>query len=174
MGLVFQKFLLFTGTSESSIPESPEEHHFTHLKQQPHYEVHQRPNFMYGGGQFWNQHHHIYPVSQQYPLLQHPPQQMWPTQQQKVTFRSTSHHDIIEDNEYEVPFGHLMPKRPQGSSLSSMNLQQQHPHDHLQHPHDHLQHSHDHFNNPFIHQYMQQQQLQRSSSMRPQFYHVDT
>ena len=46
-----------TGTSESSLPESPEEHHFTHLKN--HYEV-QRPNFMYGGGQFWNQHH-IYP-----------------------------------------------------------------------------------------------------------------
>ena len=79
-----------------------------------------------------------------------------------MTFRSTSHHDIIEDNEYEVPFGHLMPKRINGSSRSSMNL-----------PIVHEGHNnHDHFN-PFIHQYMQPQ-LQRSSSMRPQFYHVDT
>ena len=58
-----------TGTSESSLPESPEEHHFTHMKQ-AQYEVH-RPNFMYGGGHLWNQHH-IYPVSQQYPLLREP------------------------------------------------------------------------------------------------------
>ena len=57
-----------TGTSESSLPESPEEHHFTHMKQ-AQYEVH-RPNFMYGG-HLWNQHH-IYPVSQQYPLLREP------------------------------------------------------------------------------------------------------
>ena len=31
---------------------------------------------------------HIYPISQQYPLLQHPQQQLWPQpQHQKVTFR---------------------------------------------------------------------------------------
>ena len=63
-----------TGTSESSLPESPDEH-FTHMKY---------PNFVYGG-QFWGTQN-IYPVSPQYPLLN----QYWPsanTSQQKVTFR---------------------------------------------------------------------------------------
>ncbi len=66
-----------TGTSESSIPESPDEHHFTHLKA---YE--QRPNFVYGGHhQLWGgQSHHVYPSQQQYPLLQH--HQLWPQHQQ--------------------------------------------------------------------------------------------
>ena len=46
------------GTSESSLPESPEEQHFTHVKPTNHYDI-QRQNFMYVGGggvgQFWNQ-----------------------------------------------------------------------------------------------------------------------
>jgi len=67
-----------TGTSESSLPESPDDH-FTHMKYH---------NFVYGGGgQFWGTQN-IYPVSPQYPLLN----QYWPnntqqSQQQKVTFR---------------------------------------------------------------------------------------
>ena len=98
--------------------------------------------------------------------------------------RSSSHHDIIEDNDYEVPFGHLIPKTrsqitaDRVSSLSSMNLQSHHSdyRDHRDRDHhrdrdrDHQQH----FNSFIHHQYMQPQ-LQRSSSMRPQFYqHVDT
>ena len=106
-------------------------------------------------------------------FLQHPQQHLWPQQQQqpqhKVTFRSASHHDIIDDNEYEVPFGHLMPKRViHGSSLSSMNNLVPTP-------------DHSHFSNttntPFLHQYMQpsiQHQRTSSSTMRPQFYHLDT
>ena len=70
------KNLLFIGTSESSLPESPDDH-FTHMKYH---------NFVYGGGQFWGTQN-IYPVSPQYPLLN----QYWPntqqSQQQKVTFR---------------------------------------------------------------------------------------
>lgn len=89
-------------------------------------------------------------------------------------FRSSSHHDIIEDNDYEVPFGHLIPKprsqiADRGSSLSSMNLQSHHS-DHRDHR-DHRDHQ-QHFNSFIHHQYMQPQ-LQRSSSMRPQFYHHD-
>ena len=34
-----------TGTSESSLPESPDEHHFTHLKTS----TYERPNFVYAG-----------------------------------------------------------------------------------------------------------------------------
>ena len=83
-----------TGTSESSLPESPDDHHFAHLK------TYERANFVYGGSagfthgqhghhghQIWNQNHHIYPAQQQYPLLQH--HQLWPPQQppQKVSFR---------------------------------------------------------------------------------------
>ena len=78
IGLKSPKFVqsLFTGTSESSLPESPDDH-FTHMKYH---------NFVYGGGQFWGTQN-IYPVSPQYPLLN----QYWPntqqSQQQKVTFR---------------------------------------------------------------------------------------
>jgi len=136
-----------TGTSESSLPESPDDH-FTHMKYH---------NFVYGGGgQFWGTQN-IYPVSPQYPLLN----QYWPnntqqSQQQKVTFRSSS-HEILEDNQYEVPFGHLMPNKRltgpyqiTGGSLSSVNLQQE----------------------PFLHQYPNfvPANIQRSTSMRPQFY----
>ena len=56
--LKFLKLILILGTSESSLPESPEEQHFTHVKPTNHYDI-QRQNFMYGGGgagQFWNQH----------------------------------------------------------------------------------------------------------------------
>ena len=51
-------------------------------------------------GQLWpSQNHHIYPSQQQYPLLQH--HQLWPGSQQqqlqKVTFRSASHHEMLDD-----------------------------------------------------------------------------
>ena len=99
-----------TGTSESSLPESPDDHHFN-LKYDQFESSRGSRNYHY-------QPHHwtasqIYP-SQQYPLLQH--HQLWSAQHppppQKVTFRSASQHEILEntDNQYyEVPFSHLLP-----------------------------------------------------------------
>ena len=72
-------------------------------------------------------------------------------------FSRSSSHEILEDNQYEVPFGHLMPNKRltgpyqiTGGSLSSVNLQQE----------------------PFLHQYPNfvPANIQRSTSMRPQFY----
>jgi len=163
-----------TGTSESSLPESPDEHHFTHLKTS----TYERPNFVYAGQLWPSQNHHIYPTQQQYPLLQH--HQLWPSQQQqqlqKVTFRSASHHEMLDsgdrglpvDNQYEVPFGHLMPRQQKqyrlDGQLGSMSSMQ------------------DHFNSVPPSQPFLSQQIQRSSSMmRPgpvpplQFYtHTDS
>jgi len=126
-----------TGTSESSLPESPDEHHFTHLKTS----TYERPNFVYAGQLWPSQNHHIHPTQQQYPLLQH--HQLWPGSQpqhlQKVTFRSASHHEMLDDrgdrgaqcdNTYEVPFGHLMPRQQKQYSfdgqLGSMSSMQDH------------------------------------------------
>ena len=59
-------------------------------------------------GQLWpSQNHHIYPTQQQYPLLQH--HQLWPSQQQqqqqlqKVTFRSASHHEMLDNGDRGLP-----------------------------------------------------------------------
>ena len=55
---------------------------------------------LFFSGQLWpSQNHHIHPTQQQYPLLQH--HQLWPGSQpqhlQKVTFRSASHHEMLDD-----------------------------------------------------------------------------
>lgn len=65
-----------SGTSETSLPESPDEHHFTNAHLKP------TADFVFGNTaghhQLWHQNHHVYPSQQQYPLLQH--HQLWPTQ----------------------------------------------------------------------------------------------
>jgi hypothetical protein len=178
-----------TGTSESSLPESPEDYPFNRKAVAYDLQGGQHSRSLYNHTGLWSQKYNVYPASQQYPLLQQQqypehhwqPHQVGQPQPQKISFRN-SHHDMLQ-NEYEVPFAHLLPQTRSIGSLSSINnLTESHsmvqpqtyvmPHSAASIPHIHQGYVHQ--QQPFI-------QRSKSSSMRPQppqpplkfFYHVD-